>query len=261
MAEIETRAGRVEYVERGSGPALLLLHATLHDRHDYDPILATLSESFRTLTVDWPGHGGSEKAEEPSAHLFADVLEDIVDGLDLGDVRVIGNSVGGFAAARLAIRRPEQVSGLVLVNSGGFNDMNAVARGVCRTMGTPAVFRRLSRGFVHTYMQSANELDRAIERRAIAKGRTSEGLRIASGLWKSFAEPAHDLRKAASQIKAPTLVVWGTRDRTQPLSAGRTAQRVIPGAELVTLPTGHVVFSSDPDGFLEAVVPFLEGTT
>ena len=42
-----------------------------------------------------------------------------------------------------------------------------------------------------------------------------------------------------------------------PLSAGRATQRVIPGARLVALPTGHVTFSSDPDGFLEVVLPFL----
>ena len=123
MRTIETRAGRVAYSELGSGPTVLLLHATLHDRHDFDPILEALARRYRTIAVDWPGHGDSDPVDasiEPSAPLFADVLEDVVDGLGLSQFVLIGNSVGGFAAARLAINRPQSVAGLVLVNTGGF---------------------------------------------------------------------------------------------------------------------------------------------
>src|SRR5258705_12164608 len=57
MTPIDTRAGRVAYRESGSGPTVLLLPATLHDRHDFDPIVDTLSSRYRTIAVDWPGHG------------------------------------------------------------------------------------------------------------------------------------------------------------------------------------------------------------
>src|ERR1700722_8094834 len=131
MPTIQTRAGRVAYRESGSGSTLLLLHATLHDRHDFDPIVETLAKRYRTIAVDWPGHGESDPIDasiEPSAPLFADVLEDVADGLGLSRAVLIGNSVGGFAAARLAINRPESVAGLVLVNAGGFVPWNPLAR-------------------------------------------------------------------------------------------------------------------------------------
>jgi pimeloyl-ACP methyl ester carboxylesterase len=86
MPTIKTRVGRVAYSELGSGPTVLLLHATLHDRHDFDPIIETLARRYRTIAVDWPGHGDSDSISpsiEPSAPLFADVLEDVVDGLGL----------------------------------------------------------------------------------------------------------------------------------------------------------------------------------
>jgi pimeloyl-ACP methyl ester carboxylesterase len=123
VATIQTRAGRVAYRESGSGPTVLLLHATLHDRRDFDPIVEALARRYRTIAVDWPGHGNSDPVDasmEPGAPLFADVLEDVVDGLGLSRAALIGNSVGGFAAARLAITRPEFVAGLILVNAGGF---------------------------------------------------------------------------------------------------------------------------------------------
>src|SRR6202008_105973 len=96
MATIQTRAGRVAYRESGSGPTILLLHANLHDRPDFDPIVDTLARHYRTIAVDWPGHGDSDPVDatiEPGAPLFADVLEDVVDGLGLSRALLIGNSV------------------------------------------------------------------------------------------------------------------------------------------------------------------------
>jgi pimeloyl-ACP methyl ester carboxylesterase len=261
MTTIETRAGRVAYQEFGSGPTVLLLHATLHDRHDFDPIVDTLARHYRAIAVDWPGHGESDPVDatiQPSAPLFADVLEDVVDGLGLSRVAVIGNSVGGFAAARLAINRPEAVAGLVLVNTGGFVPLNPVVRGFCRVLGTPAVFRRAAPLFVRGYMKARTDSDRRVAERAIAAAKTPEGVRVGTGLWRSFATPAHDLRGRAGELSAPTLIVWGEKDIAIPLSAGRATHDAIRGSQFETLATGHVVFSSDPECFLAVAEPFLQ---
>jgi len=264
MASVQTRAGRVAYHELGSGPTVLLLHATLHDRHDFDPILETLARRYRTIAVDWPGHGDSDPVDatmEPSAPLFADVLEDVVDGLGLTRAVLIGNSVGGFAAARLAINRPESVAGLVLVNAGGFVPWNPMSRNFCRVMGSPAVFRRAAPLFVRGYMKAKTDSDREIVQRAIATARTTGGLRSGIGLWRSFATPEHDLRSRAAELSVPTLIVWGKKDIAIPLSAGRATHDAIRGSRLEILDTGHVVFSSDPTGFLAVAEPFLESVS
>ena len=261
MAYIQTRAGRVAYRELGSGPTVLLLHATLHDRHDFDPIVGALAQHYRTVAVDWPGHGDSDPVDssiEPSAPLFADVLEDVVDGLGLSRAVLIGNSVGGFAAARLAINRPESVAGLVLVNTGGFVPLNPLSRKFCRVLGTAAVFRRTAPLFVRGYMKAKTDSDREIIERAIAAAKTSEGVRIGTGLWRSFATPEHDLRGRAGELSVPTLIVWGKKDIAIPLSAGRATHDSIHGSRLEILNTGHVVFSSDPEGFLAVAEPFLQ---
>jgi pimeloyl-ACP methyl ester carboxylesterase len=260
MTYVQTRAGRVAYRELGSGPTVLLLHANLHDRHDFDPIVKTLASRYRTVAVDWPGHGDSDRVAgvEPSARLFADVLEDVVDGLGLSRAALIGNSVGGFAAARLAITRPESVAGLVLVNTGGFVPLNPLSRNFCRVMGTPAVFRATAPLFVRGYMKARTDSDRQIVERTIARASTDDGVRTGAALWRSFATPEHDLRGRAAELSAPTLIVWGKRDIAIPLSAGRVAHDVIRGSRLEILDTGHVAFSSDPQGFLAVAEPFLE---
>lgn len=264
MPTVQTRAGRVAYSEVGSGPTVLLLHATLHDRRDFQPIIETLAHRYRTIAIDWPGHGDSDPVDpslEPSAPLFADVLEDVVDGLGLTRVALIGNSVGGFAAARLAINRPECVAGLVLVNSGGFVPRTLSTRAFCRLIGTRGFVRLGAPLFIRGYMRPKNDSDRQIVARAVAATKTTEGVRTETGLWRSFATSEHDLRGRAAELTAPTLIVWGKKDIAIPLRAGHATHDAIPGSRLEILDTGHVVFSSDPAGFLAIAEPFLRSVS
>jgi pimeloyl-ACP methyl ester carboxylesterase len=257
MQKVLTSAGEVAYQETGEGPVVLLLHANLHDHHDFDPIVPALADRHRVIAVDWPAHGESDPLPGLTAMRIADVLEELVDVLDLGTAVIIGNSVGGFAAARLAIRRPDRVAGMVLVNTGGFAPQNVATRTLCRLLGTPAVARRIAPLFIRGYMRSMSDNDRAVAGRAKARVGTDAGLETFTSMWRSFNDPAHDLRESARDITAPTLVVWGARDTAIPLPLGKATAAAIPGAKFVALPTGHVVFSSAPDRFLEHVAPFV----
>jgi pimeloyl-ACP methyl ester carboxylesterase len=246
----------VFYQERGAGHPVVLLHATLHDHKDFDAISGPLSTRYRTIALDWPAHGRSDGPPADAATL-ARVLVDVVHELALTPAVFIGNSVGGYAAARLAITHPDQVAALVLVNSGGFG-VTPLSRLFSRMLGVPAVNRRFMPALVSRYMRPKHDGDRAITGRAIDRARTPEGARTAAALWRSFAEPSYDLHAEAGKIAAPTLLVWGRRDPVLPLSVGRAANRAINGSRLETMDTGHVVFGSDPGGFLDLTLPFLE---
>lgn len=261
MATVDTRAGTLAYTSYGDrGPTLLLLHAALHDHHDFDAIIPALQRSHRVIAVDWPGCGDAPPAVAPdrlSAPLFADALEDLVDHLGAQSVLLIGNSVGGFAAARLAITRPELVAGLVLVDTGGFIAMTPATRLFCRLMGTPWLAKLILPTFAHSYMKPRSDLDREILTRVIARAKTDAGVAQDAALWRSFATPEHDLRDRAAALTAPTRIIWGRRDTAIPLSAAKSTQAALPTAQLTVLPTGHVPFSSAPVDFLRVVEPFL----
>jgi pimeloyl-ACP methyl ester carboxylesterase len=261
MSFVSTRAGRVFYRERGEGPPIVMLHATLHDGHDFDAIAPRLAERYRTIAVDWPWHGGSDSPPAPlvpSVTLFADVLEDIVEALDLPPAVFIGNSVGGFSAARLAITHPSRVLGLVLVNTAGFVPWNPLTRSFCRLLGVPSVTRRVMPRLVHSYMKAQTRQDKAITRRVATRASKPEGARTAAAIWRSFAGPSHDLRARAERLKAPTLLVWGAHDPLTPLRAGRATNKAIAGSRLEVVQTGHVAFSSAPEEFLRLAQPFIE---
>src|SRR6202162_313417 len=176
MATLTTRTGEVAYVQTGAGRPVVLLHATLHDRHDFDPIVEALGRRRRVVAVDWPGHGESQSTDSVTGPLLADVLDDIVDALDLEDIVLIGNSVGGSAAARLAITRPELVRGLVLVNTGGFVPNTPFTAAFCRLMGTEAGPRRGSPRVVRASLKGQTPGDGSIVARAVARARTADGV-------------------------------------------------------------------------------------
>jgi pimeloyl-ACP methyl ester carboxylesterase len=256
---VETRLGKLAYSDFGAGPVVVLLHATLHDRRDFDPIVSHLQRDHRVIALDWPGHGDSPAPVpnyRPTASSFADALTDVVAGLDLPSAAFIGNSVGGFAAARLAITEPERVSRLVLVNAGGFT-AGPVTNLYCRTLGTPAVMKRVLPRSIRSYMKATSDNDDAVQERALARAKTRDGVVLTAALWRSFAAPDYDLRPEADRITAPCLVIWGSKDTAIPMRLGRSTAAAIPGARLEVLPTGHVPFSSDPSGFLAIAAPFL----
>jgi len=255
MPFVDTSVGRVWYEERGNGAPIVLLHATLHDHHDYDRTAALLAAGHRTIAIDWPGHGGSDPADGVDATMLADVLVEVLDAIGVPRAVFIGNSVGGFAAARLAARQPDRVAGLVLVNTGGFIRPTVAVRFFCWLLGTPWRARLLFPLLVPAYMKARGGDDAAVAAAVRGRARTRAGARVAASLWRSFAQPTYDLRAAA--IGVPTLLVWGRRDTVLPMSAARQALAAIDGAELRTFDTGHVVFASDPDGFVAAVAPFV----
>jgi pimeloyl-ACP methyl ester carboxylesterase len=259
MALLETTTGPIAYDERGGGNPVVLLSSGAHDRHDFDELRELLPPHFRSIAVDWPAHGESPPGEgAATAMRFADVAEELVERLAPGGAVVVGNSVGGFAAGRLAIRRPELVRGLVLVDSGGFLGRGLQIRIFCALMARPRFLRAIYPQFANRYMRPGSDADRRARDTGIATTRQDPGLRAVSELWGSFPSPEHDLRADAASIAVPTLVVWGKRDPVIPLKVGREVAATIPGAQLEVFDTGHSPQVSDPQGFAAKLVPFAD---
>jgi pimeloyl-ACP methyl ester carboxylesterase len=259
----ETSTGPVAYDERGSraapaGETILMLPSGAHERSDYDEPRALLPERVRTIALDWPAHGDSPAGSGDGGVLrLAGVAEEALAGLAPEGAVVLGNSVGGFAAARAAIRRPDLVRGLVIVDGGGFQAQTLLARLFCALMSRRRFLRAIYPAFSASYMRSHTPADRRARALSIATTRRADGLRTVAELWGSFTSPEHDLRADASAIAAPTLILWGRKEPVIPVSVGRDIETLIPGSRLAVLDTGHVPHTSDPDGFAGELLGFL----
>lgn len=261
MAELQTFRGTVFYDEQGSGEPLLLLHASPGDPRDFDAVLPALAARYRVIRITWPGYGEAPAPRPPaaaSAMMFAELIEQFVVKRELTGLRIVGNSVGAYAAARLALARPERVKALVLVAPAGFTAHNRWTRLCCALKGKEGVTRWLNGLLAFLYLRVKTPVSQAMRARARQEQRKPVAVAVNAALWRSFTHPEHDLRAGARFIQAPTMVISGRRDPLIPVAEGRLAAATIPRANLIVLPCGHAPFAEVPEKFLAVTLPFLE---
>ena len=175
-------------------------------------------------------HGDSPPPATPlRAVEFGDLLVEFADRLDLSNLVVVGNSVGGYAACRLALERPERVAGVVLVNTGGFTPHSVFTRFFCAVMGRPAVVKAVFPVFVRAYMRAKNPADKAVVARVVARARTDDGRALRPHCGGASPNPATTCG-TRRRIGAPVLITWGAEDLTAPLRWGKVVRAAIPGS-------------------------------
>jgi pimeloyl-ACP methyl ester carboxylesterase len=110
----------IRYLTAGEGPPLLLLHALGESALDWRWILSDLTRTHRVYAPDLPGFGDSAKpAADYSPAFFERFAAAFLDALEVERTAVIGNSLGGLIALRLALSESSRISALALIDSAG----------------------------------------------------------------------------------------------------------------------------------------------
>ncbi|WP_148613044.1 4,5:9,10-diseco-3-hydroxy-5,9,17-trioxoandrosta-1(10),2-diene-4-oate hydrolase [Nocardioides rubriscoriae] len=235
---------------------------------NFGPALPHFAATFRTLLVDQPGFGGSDKP--PVVGNFyrhaADHVVRLLDELGIAKVHLLGNSLGGGTAMRLALTHPDRVGRLVLMGPGGLS-LNLFhadpTEGVQRLMefGADPTRERL-RAFISTMVVDQSLVtDELVEERfadATAPG-AQEAMR---SMGMSFFNPetAEDgmLWREAHRLRKHTLLTWGREDRVNPLDGAMVALKLIPKASLHVFPNcGHWAQIEAASEFAEITTAFL----
>jgi pimeloyl-ACP methyl ester carboxylesterase len=263
---------RIHFRDRGpkNAPALILIHGSNASLFTWEPWAARLSDAFRIVTIDMPGHGltGAVPSGEYSEQAMTTVVAHVADRLQLARFAIGGNSMGGGIAARFAEEYPQRVTQLILVDAGGMT----VRAGehiplAFRLARIPVLNETLlyvtPRAFV------TEGLDDAIVRKTIIDDRMidsywdfarMQGTREAT--LRRFQMPADNfVASNAGHIHAPTLILWGEEDRLVPMEAGRLYAHAIKGSHLVVYSaTGHLPQEEMPDKSAADVRNFLLAT-
>jgi pimeloyl-ACP methyl ester carboxylesterase len=181
------------YEVSGAGEPLVLVHGSWGDHHNWDPVVAPLSESFKVVVYDRRGHSRSERpAGQGSVYDDADDLAALIEALEPGPAHVVGNSFGSIVAMNAAIRHPEVFATLVaheppLLGMLAGTRFEPALEEVNRRVG--AVIELLAAGedeagaklFVETV---APEHDRAVHRSSQALRRGRSHCLAASWWWR-----------------------------------------------------------------------------
>ena len=108
----------ISYEDTGTGKPLLLLHGFLESKAMWHPLLDSLSDTFRVITVDLPGHGDSSVySETHTMEFMSEVIFALIQQLDLKKIHIIGHSMGGYVALACLEQYSEYFTGITLLNS------------------------------------------------------------------------------------------------------------------------------------------------
>lgn len=237
-------------------PVVVLSNSLGADRGMWDPQVPALAERYRVVTYDTRGHGSSPVP--PGPYSIDDLTDDLVALLDRLDVRrahLVGLSLGGMTAMRLAAREPDRVDRLVLLctsaHIGGttYAERAVVARAQGTAALAPAVVDRwLTPEFAAAHADVVARLE------AMVAGTADEGY---AGCCEALA--VLDLRENLARIAAPTLVVSGGEDPALPPEHQQRIVEGIANSSLLTVsPAAHLANVEQPLQVTGAVLGHLE---
>src|SRR5215831_3950378 len=220
--------------DRGEGRPFLLLHGGGGPQTvaGFAELLAT-KEPARVITPTHPGFGGTPRPDGLASMAgLAALYRELLDRLGLHDVTVIGNSIGGWIAAELALLGSARISGLVLVDAVGIE-----VEGHPVTDIFPLSMDELAR--LSYYNPAAFRIDPAAMTEEQRAGMAANRAALAVYGGARMADPG--LRARLAAIACPTLVIWGEADRIVDPDYGCAYAAGIPGARFELLPgTGHL---------------------
>lgn len=265
---IDVDGVRVHYVDRGSGPPVVLLHASFLSLRSWDALSARLEGRFRVIRLDLSGAGltGDDPTGRYGIERNIELVRGLLAHLKLSSVAVVGTSSGGIAAFRYAASYPDQVSRLVLINSAGMPRTaatNPLRRPASRLVGWVQERYRsrrfwaesLAGNFVPPHQPSAELIDMTYDMNRRAGSREINALYLANF---STGDP----QQVLGTVRAPTLVLWGLENRTvMHLEADVFAHwlRAAPLEVRKYLGLGHYAYIEEPAVLARDVADFLSG--
>jgi len=221
------------FEEYGEGPVLLLLHGGLGSISDFARVIPELSNHFRVIAIDSPGHGRSEQADTLSYQLMANWYSELIDLMALDSLYVMGYSDGGNTALILASERPDKVKRIVV--SGADSNTDGYKQEVV------GLIEATNPQNIETNLQ---DWLKDYKNKNPQKDQWKKFITDSQKMWlERVVISDSDLQK----IKSRALIVLGDRDVIS-LEHGIHLHRSIHASEFCVLPnTPHEIFSANPD--------------
>lgn len=264
--------------QRGSGPAVIVLHGAGVDHGSFGDYLDPLADSHRLLFVDQRGHGRSAASAADGwtlERLAADVGA-LARALDLPEYAVLGHSLGAFAALQHAVDAPASAAASILCAAVPSAAHFAHADGALERFGPAELRARVSAAMeesarVRTPDEARAALDAQLpflfadpaDPRIAEYRRRSAGTRYSPDVLRHLVASGYggiDVENRLDQVKGPLLVFAGREDRVCSVQAAEAIAAGVPQAELVLCEhSGHFAFVEEQELFLARVRRFLAG--
>lgn len=261
--DVETARGTIEVIERGSGPALLLLHPFPFDAGVWSDALEALSSAHRVIAPNLRGFGRTapfDEATPPSVDAMADDVAALLDALAITEPVALGGlSMGGYVALAFARRHRARLRGLLLADTRAEPDDDAGR--AKRDASIARVVAGDVRGVVEEMLEKlAGDTTRAERPDVLRRMRElmleAPAETIAKALVALRDRP--DARPSLASLDVPALVLVGAEDVVTPPSTSEAMAKALPRATLETIPAaGHITVLEAPAVFFTSVQRWL----
>ena len=259
---LEARGCRLRYLVAGEGEPLLLVHGLGGAASNWLG-LAPLLPGRRVVVPELPGHGGSSALPAaPSLNAYADRIALLLDA----PTAVVGHSLGGAITLRLAIRRPELVSALVLAGAAGISSGTRQARYALTMTGLIKPGKRIA-PYRRRVARSAllktlvfgrwGASDPPALAPAVAEAFLSGPARHTDTLSAAKALVRHDPRSDLDRVRCPVLLLWGARDHQLPIDDAFDYARRLRAPLRAIADCGHLLIGERPGACADAIEAFL----
>jgi pimeloyl-[acyl-carrier protein] methyl ester esterase len=245
----------------GQGQPLVMIHGWGMHSGVWQPLIKRLSQKYMLYLVDLPGHGSSRPVEPYHLHALADEVAEVIPGVS----DVLGWSLGGLVAQRIALNQPDRVRRLILVGSTpSFVQRDDWAHGVDETLFTDFA-EKVNHDYKHAILQFLTlQCMKASDARPTIKqlrlGFDTKPTPTQATLIRALqALLVTDIRDEVSAIRKPTLLIHGDRDNLAPVQAAHWMMQQLPHGFLrVISGSAHAPFLSHSEQFIETLNQFLE---
>ena len=249
-----------------SAVPIVLIHGTGASLHTWDGWVSELKNERRVIRFDLPGFGltGPEPDNNYTIEQYTNYVVGILDSLGVSEAIIAGNSLGGYIAWATAVRYPNRVSKLVLVDASGYPyeaesvpiafklSQNKLAKLLLKNFIPKFVIRSsVENVFGNPALVTDNLVDRYYELTL------REGNRAAIKERFLQTQPG-ELRKLLPKLTIPTLILWGAKDKLIPLKLGKRFEKDIPNSSLIIFDElGHVPHEEAPQITVSPVLDFI----
>ena len=264
--ELQLKNGTLAYWEAGSGPPLLFVHGVFANHLLWSRVIPLLADRYRCIAPDFPlGSHSIPIGADLSPSVVAAMIGEVIDGLGLQDVTLVGNDTGGALCQMFVVRNPGRVKRLVLTNCDAYDEFPpqpfTYLTWVPKVPGAISILAnsmriRPNRRLPIAYGWLSKTMSREIEDSFVNPVIHDKGIRADIAGFLRRADPK-ELQAVADQygtIDIPVRLVWAEGDRAFKVDLAERIARDIPNAELVRLPGKHTFVPLDqPDRLAELI--------